>query len=162
MKLKHVFAGLAATIALTGVAVAQSEGMGPGMMGGDGGGYGMGSGTMGGNEYGMRPGMMFGYTNEAYSGLDLTPEQKKSIASIHKQASKGMWQHMGTVHGQGYHMQGLFGSGPLDEPAARKSFNSMIEAQTAMFELQLGARKQIDAILTQDQRDKLRRHWGSR
>ena len=162
MKLKHVFAGLAATAALTGMPVAQSQGMGPGMMGGDGGGYRMGSAMMGGHEYGMRPGVMFGYTNDAYSGLDLTPEQKKSIAGIHEQASKGMWQHMGTMHGQSYHMQGMFGPGPLDEPAARKSFKSMSEAQTAMFELQLGARKQIDAVLTQDQRDKLSRHWSGR
>ena len=68
---------------------------------------------------------------------------------------------MGTVHGQGNHMQGMFGSGPVDEAAARKSFQTMSETQKAMFELQLDTRKKIDAILTKDQREKLIR-YGSR
>lgn len=162
MKLKNVLAGVAATVALAGVAVAQPYGMGPGMMGGYGGGYGMGPGMMGGSGYGMGPGMMFGYTNEAYAGLGLTPEQQKAIAGIQEQASKAMWQLMGTMHGQGYHMQGMFGPGPFDEAAARKAFQTMTETQKAMFELQLDARKKIDAVLTQDQRDKLSHYWSSR
>jgi Spy/CpxP family protein refolding chaperone len=161
MKLKNVLAGVAATVALAGVAVAQPQGMGPGMMGGYGGGYGMGPGMMGGS-YGAGPGMMFGYTDDAYAGLDLTPAQQKTIAGIQEQASKAMWQLMGTMHGQGYHMQGMFGPGPVDEAAARKSFQTMAETQKAMFELQLDARKKIDAELTKDQRDKLSRYWSSR
>jgi len=161
LKLKNVLTGVAATVVLAGVAVAQPQGMGPGMMGGYGGGYGMGPGMMGGG-YGMGPGMMFGYTNDAYAGLDLTPEQQKTITSINEQASKAMWQLMGTMHGQGYHMQGMFGPGPVDEAAARKSFQTMAETQKAMFELQLDARKKIDAVLTKDQRDKLSRYWSSR
>ena len=160
MKLKNVLAGVAATVALAGVAGAQPCGMGPGMMGGYGGGYGMGSATMGG--YGMGPGMMSGYANDAYAGLDLRPEQKKTIAGIQEQASNAMWQLMGTMHAQGYHMQGMFGPGPVDEAAARKSFQTMTETQKAMFELQLDARKKIDAVLTKEQREKLSRYWSSR
>jgi Spy/CpxP family protein refolding chaperone len=162
MKMKNVLAGVAATVALTGVAVAQPQGMAPGMMGGYGGGHGMGPGMMGGAGYGMGPGMMFGYTNDAYAGLDLTPEQQKTIASIHEQTSTAMWQHMGTMHGQGSHMQGMFGAGPVDEAAARKSFQTMTETQKAMFELQFDARKKIDAVLTKDQREKLSRYRSSR
>jgi Spy/CpxP family protein refolding chaperone len=160
MKLKNLLAGAAATVVLAGAAGAQPYGMGPGMMSGYGGGYGMGPGLMGG--YGRSPATMFGYSNEAYSGLDLTPEQQKSIVAIQEQATRSMWTHMGTMHGQGYHMQGMFGPGPLDEGAARKSFQSMSEAQTAMFELQLEARKKIDAMLSKDQRDKLSRYWSNR
>jgi Spy/CpxP family protein refolding chaperone len=161
MKLKHVLAGVAATVVLASTAVAQPYGTGPGMMGGNGGGYGMGSGMMGGG-YGMGHGMMFGYTNDAFAGLDLTPEQQKAIAGIQEQASNAMWQQMGTMHGQGYHMQGMFGPGPLDEAATRKSFQAMAETQKAMFELQLDARKKVDAVLTKDQREKLSRHWSGR
>lgn len=164
MKLKTILAGVATSVALAGVAVAQPHGMGPGMMGGYGGGYGMGQGMMGGygGGYGMGPGMMFGYTNDAYAGLELTPEQQKTIAGIHEQASKAMWQLMGAMHGQGYHMQGMFGPGPLDEAAARKSFQTMAETHKAMFELQLDARKKVDAVLTKDQREKLSRYRSSR
>jgi Spy/CpxP family protein refolding chaperone len=164
MTLNQVLAGVAATVVLAGTAVAQPYGMGPGMMsgygGGYGGGYGMGPGMMGG--YDRSPATMFGYSTEAYSGLDLTPEQQKSIVAIQEQANRSMWTHMGTMHGQGNHMQGMFGPGQFDESAARKSFQSMSEAQAAMFELQLDARKKIDAVLTKDQRDKLARYWSNR
>jgi Spy/CpxP family protein refolding chaperone len=165
MKMKNVLAGIAATVALVGVAVAQPQSMGPASMEGYGSGYRLGQGMMGGGYgmgQGMGPGMMFGYTNEAYAGLDITPEQQKSIASIHEQAYKAMWPLMGTMHGQGYHMQGMFGPGPVDEAAARKSFQTMAETQKAMFELQLDARKKIDTVLKKDQREKLSRYWSSR
>jgi hypothetical protein len=38
----------------------------------------------------------------------------------------------------------------------------MTETHKAMFELQLDARKKIDALLTQDQREMLSRRWGGR
>jgi Spy/CpxP family protein refolding chaperone len=107
-------------------------------------------------------GMMFGCSNDAYAGLDIIAEQHKSITSIHKLAAKEMWQSIGTMHGQGYHMQAMFGPGPLDEAEARKSFQAMAEAQKSMFELQIDARKKVDAVLTKDQREKLSRYWSSR
>jgi Spy/CpxP family protein refolding chaperone len=144
--MRNFLAGVVAAAALTGVAVAHGQGMGPGTMGG----------------YGMGPGMMFGYTNDAYAGLDLTPEQQKTIASVHEQVSTAMWQHMGTMNGQGHHMQGMFGAGPVDEAATRKSFQTMTDTQKAMFELQLDDRKKIGAALTKDQREKLNRYRSSR
>jgi Spy/CpxP family protein refolding chaperone len=146
MKLKQAIAGVTISVALAGLAIAQPYGMGLGMMGG----------------YGMGPGMMGGHANDAYAGLDLTAAQQKTIAGIQEQASKSMWQLMGTMHGQGYHMQGMFGPGPLDEVAAQKAFQSMADSQKAMFEQQLDARKKIDAVLTKEQRDKLSRSWGRR
>lgn len=148
MTMKSLLIGSAVSLALAGALLAQPYG--PGMMGGYGNGYGMG------------PGMMGGYANDAYAGLDLTPEQRKKIADIQQETSKAMWQLMGTMHEQGYHMQGMFGPGSVDEAAARKSFQTMTETQKAMFEMQLGARKRIDAVLTNEQREKLRQYWSSR
>ena len=158
MNLKRVIAGVWAAVVVASTAVAQPYGSGLGMMGG---GFGMGPGMMGGG-FGMGPGMMLGCTNDAYAGVNLSPEQQKAIAGIQEQTSKAMWQHMGTMHGQGYHMHGMFGPGPFDETAARKSFQTMTETHKAMFELQLDARKKIDALLTQDQREMLSRRWGGR
>ncbi len=167
MNLKQA-AALAATTALaSGLAAAQpAGGMGPGMMGGYGpGGYGMGPGMMGGygfgpGGYGMGPGMMWGYAGHAYAGLNLSAEQRKKIDEIQEQAASTMWQQMGAMHRQGYHMQGMYGPGPLDEQAARKAFEAMVAAQKGMFEAQLEARKKIDAVLTAEQREQLRRAWG--
>ena len=149
---------LAVSVVLSGAAVAQPYGGGPGMMGGYGSGYGMGPGMMGGcgGGYGRGPGMMGGYGSEAYAGLKLSAEQQKKITAIQQETSKAMWQLMGTMHEQGYHMQGMFGSGLFDEATARKAFQTMQETQKAMFDMQLEAHKKIDAVLTKEQRDQLR------
>jgi Spy/CpxP family protein refolding chaperone len=161
--MKRALIGIAGGLLLAGSVLAQPYGMGPGMMGGYGsGGYGMGPGMMGGpGGYGMGPGMMGGYANEAYAGLDLSPEQRKKVADIQRETAKAQWQLMGTMHQQGYHMYGMFGPG-IDEADARKSFQTMAETQKAMFEMQLEARKKIDAVLTKEQREQLRRYWSSR
>ncbi len=150
-----------AGLLLAGSVLAQPYGGGPGMMGGYGGGYGMGPGMMGGygsgGGYGMGPGMMGGWGLEAYAGLKLSPEQKKQITAIQQDSRKTMWPLMGAMHEQGYHMHDLLGPGALDEATARKAFQQMQETQKAMFELRLDARKKIDAVLTSEQREQLRR-----
>jgi Spy/CpxP family protein refolding chaperone len=161
--MKRMWIGIAASLLMAGAVVAQPYGMGPGMMGG--GGWGMGPGMMGGygpGGYGMGPGMMGDYSSEAYAGLDLSAEQRRKIADIQQSTAKAQWQLMGAMHEQGYHMHGLFGPGALDEAAARKAFQTMAETQKAMFEMQLEARKKIDAVLTSEQREQLRRYWSSR
>jgi len=127
MMAKNVFGIAAASLLLASSAVAQPYGMGPGMMGGYGGGYGMGPGMMGGygGGYGMGPGMMRGYAGGACSDIELTPEQSKQIADIREETSKAMWQLMGTMHQQGNQMHGMFGPGALDEGAARKAYENL-------------------------------------
>jgi len=164
--MRHTLISAALVASLAGSNVfAQPYDTGRGMMGG-GGGYGMGSGMMGGygpGGYGMGQGMMGGgYAAEALLGLDLSAEQRKQIAQIQEESAKTRWQLMGTMHSQESHMHGMFGPGPLDEEAARKAFESMASTQKAMFELSLGARKRIDAILTPGQREQLRRYWAGR
>jgi Spy/CpxP family protein refolding chaperone len=161
--MKRALTGIAGSLLLAGAVLAQPYGMGPGMMGGYGsGGYGMGPGMMSGfGGYGMGPGMMHGAANEAYAGLDLSAEQRRKIADIQREAAKAQWQLMGTMHQQGYHMHGMFGPG-VEEAEARKAFQTMTETQKAMFEMQLETRRRIDAVLTKEQREQLRRHWGSR
>ena len=131
-------------------------GMGPGMMGGYGpGGYGMGPGMMGG--YG--PGMMWGYGGGGFGGLNLTDDQRAKIAAIQEESSRRQWELMGKMHQQGFHMHQLFDSGKSDDAAARKSYQAMADAHKQMFEATLEARKRIDAVLTNEQREQLKRNW---
>jgi len=174
MNVKRAALAIAASLLLAVPAMSQPYGPGmmggygggPGMMGGYGGGWGMGPGMMGGyggpGGYGMGPGMMGGYGGDVYAGLDLSADQRKKIADIREQTSKAMWQLMGTMHEQGYHMNGMMGPGALDEQAARKAYDTMAATHKAMFDMQLEARRKIDAVLTQEQRDKLRKAWGNR
>jgi Spy/CpxP family protein refolding chaperone len=130
--------------------------MGPGMMGPGMMGPGMmGPGMMGG--YGMGPGMMGGFGPAFLYGLDLTDEQQEKIAEVQQELDGMHWDLMGRMHRQGGPMGRAFGPGPLDEKAARKAYDEMAAAQKQMFEASLQARKRIDAILTPEQREQLRR-----
>ena len=134
--------------------------MGPGMMGGYGpGGYGMGPGMMGG--YGMAPGMMGGYGAGGY-GVDLSADQRAKIAEIQQELQRKQWDLMGKMHEQDSPMYNAFGSGKFDEQAARKAYDVMTAAHKQMFEISLEARKRMDAVLTPEQREQMRRGWRGR
>ena len=137
-------------------------GMGPGMMGG----YGMGPGMMGG--YGMGPGMMGGYGMGmmepgygAYYGLDLSNDQRAKIATVQEEFARKRWSLMDRMHEAGWRMNEVYRDGKLDEQAARKAYDAMAEARKQMFDAWLEAQKRTDAVLTPEQREKLR-GWRAR
>jgi len=140
-------------------------GYGPGYgPGGYGPGYGMGPGMMGGYGYGMGPGMMGGYgPGLGYGyGPKLSDEQRSKIADIQQEIGAKRWGLMEKMQEQGGPMWRAYGPGPIDEKAARKSYDEMAAVQKQMFELQLEARKRIDAVLTPEQREQVYRGWGKR
>ncbi|MDH4114148.1 MAG: Spy/CpxP family protein refolding chaperone [Burkholderiaceae bacterium] len=129
-------------------------GMGPGMMGG----YGMGPGMMGGyaqgSGYGMGPGMMDGYGSRA--DLNLTAEQRGKIASIRNDVRRKHWELMGKMQDEQAKLNEQYYSDQRDDAPLSKSYRDMSELRQQMFDLSLRARRQIDAVLTQEQRDKLK------
>jgi Spy/CpxP family protein refolding chaperone len=155
--MKRRFAGLAAFLLLGITACAQPE-PGPGMMGGGyGPGHGMGRGmTMGPGM--MGPGMMGGYGMPS----DLTPEQRTRMAEIQQELRRqqsGVMQSMHSTMGSG---EGPAVGGAFDEQAARKNYDAAAALHKQMFENSLEARKRIDALLTPQQREQLRRGAGGR
>ncbi|MEJ2173632.1 MAG: Spy/CpxP family protein refolding chaperone [bacterium] len=126
--------------------------MGPGMMGQ---GYGpgmMGPGMMG---QGMGPGMMYGAI--PYATLDLSAEQRSKVAEIQEGLWRKQWDLMGKMHEERYHMHRLMSGADPDDASARKAYQAMADAHKQMFDAMLAARRQIDAVLTPEQRDKLKR-----
>ena len=190
MKRKLIVASAAALIGLSTAACSQPYGAGPGMMGGygpgpnqeQGGGpgygpgygpggygpgYGMGPGMMGGyggNGYGMGPGMVGGYgPGFGYGyGVKLTDEQRGKIADIQQEVAAKRWELMEKMQQQGVPMWRAYGPGPIDEKAARKSYDEMAAVRKQMFELQLDTRKRMDAVLTPEQREEMYRGWARR
>lgn len=152
MKRKLFVAAIAAAL-FSAAAWAQ---WGPGMMGGYGPGYGMGPGMMGGGyAQGYGPGMMGGYGPGAYGALDLTDEQRDKIASIQQDLWKKHWALMGAMH----ELRGNFFPRKDDSAAdAQKNYEAMAALQKQMFEASLEARKQIDAVLTKEQQEQLRKN----
>jgi Spy/CpxP family protein refolding chaperone len=131
-------------------------GMGPGMMQGYGSGYGMGPGMMQGygSGYGMGPGMMYGYG--AWSDLKLSPEQRSKIAAIQNDIRRKHWELMGKMHEEQAQLEEQFSSDKQDDVTLSKRHRAISDLRQQMFEQALAARKQIDGILTKEQRDKLR------
>lgn len=132
-------------------------GMGPGMMGGYGMGYGMGSGMMGGqgSGYGMGRGMMDGYGSRA--DLNLSAEQRSKVAKIQNDVRRKHWDLMGKMQDEHAQMSEQYNSDQRDDAPLSNSYRNMSELRQQMFDLSLSAQRQIDAVLTQEQRDKLKR-----
>lgn len=133
--------------------------MGPGMMYGYGGGYPMGPGMMygyGRGYYGMGPGMMWGY-GPGYGvgygpGLDLSDGQRSKIADIQQNLHGKQFALMGK-------MQQIYARGfdPEDTAAAQKAYKEIAALRQQMFNNALAAHKQVDAVLTKEQREQLQR-----
>ena len=162
--MKRKLIGAAAAALLATAAWAQP---GPGMMGGYGPGdcgygpgYGMGPGMMGG--YGMGPGMMGGYGPGGYYGLKLSDEQRRKIADIQQEQWKKQWALMSSMHELRFKQFGAEESGKFDDAQARKNYQAFADLQKQMFENSLDTRKRIDAVLTKEQREELKKSWGGR
>jgi Spy/CpxP family protein refolding chaperone len=136
-------------------------GMGPGMMGGYGSGYGMGPGMMGGGYggmggYGMGPGMMGGW---APGYLDLTEEQQAKVAKIQDETRKKHWELAGKINDEQARLRELYAAPKTDEAAISKTYKNIGQLQQQMYESSVDAQKRMDAILTPDQREKMRHYW---
>lgn len=133
-------------------------GMGPWMMDGGYGGYGMGPWIMGGR-YGMGPGMWgFG----AGSALALTEAQQQKIAAIEDAQFKKQWALIPQMRSAMVGSRRNFETGKIDVDAAMKSAKAMEDLRLQMLRNHLETIKQIDAVLTPEQRAKLQRarSWG--
>lgn len=135
-------------------------GMGPGMMQGYGGyggpgmmqGYGSGPGMMG--AYGMGPGMM-GYAG----GVDLSADQRTKINAIRDETRKQHWTMMGEIMDQQVRLQDLYDAPKTDSAAIEQVYKRIGELQRQMYESSIDAHKRMDAVLTDEQRERLRNTW---
>ncbi len=134
-------------------------GMGPGMMGGYGG-YGMGPGMAGGyGGYGMGPGMMGGYGANAAGALNLTDDQREKTTKIQEALSTKHWDLMGKMQEHQFKLRELLASGKADDAAIGKAYKNIEGLRQQMWASGADAQKQMDAVLTKEQRDQLQRGW---
>jgi Spy/CpxP family protein refolding chaperone len=123
---------------------ARGYGPGPGMMGG---GYGPG--------YGYGPGMMGGW---GALPADLTAEQRGKMAEIQRDLRKQQWPLMEQMQEAMWDN----GSAPPDEKAERQQYDRVSALHKQMFENMLASRKRMEAVLTPEQREQVRKGWGGR
>jgi Spy/CpxP family protein refolding chaperone len=136
------------------------RGWGPGMMGG-GWGPGYGPGMMGGGwgpgyGGGYGPGMMGGWGRGGGIGWlpDLSSEQRGKIAGIQRDYASKQWPLMQQMHSLMW-ANGAPGT-DADDQAERQNYDAVAALRKQMFDNRLAERKEIDAVLTPQQRDELR------
>jgi len=141
--------------------------MGPGMMGP---GYGnMGPGMMGPGYGNMGPGMMGpGYGNigpgmspDGYYGLDLSEDQQSKIAAIQKQARKDQWNIMGQIRDEQFKLQELYYARQPDPAAINAEASKIEQLQRKLIQANIDAQKQMESVLTPEQREQLQRWYRS-
>lgn len=119
---------------------------GQGMMG-----YG-GNGMMG---YGG-PGMM-GYGGHAFRMLDLNEQQRSKLSQIHDEVRKKNWELMGKLLDEQAVMRELFSADKRDPAAIGKQSMKVAELRRQLLEASVDAHNRMEALLSKDQKERLRR-----
>lgn len=132
----------------------EGSGSGSGMTGGMMGAGMTGSGMMGG---GMGAGMGHG---ASLADLGLTEEQAKQARAIRDETRKKQWELMGRMMEQESRIGEAFGAQGTDRAAAEKAFKEMNALREQMFAARLDAQQKFEALLTPEQRAKLRSRTG--
>lgn len=145
-------------------------GMGPGMMGhGMMGGWGMGPGMMGPGMMGhgmmghgmMGQGMMGGY-GPGPGMLNLTEQQQSKMTQIQEEVHKKHWDLMGKMNTEQMKLQQLYQSGKRDSAAIEAQHKKVYQLQREMDESWMDARDRMDAVLTKEQKERLRGYGPTR
>jgi len=141
--------------------------MGPGMMGGYGSGYGMGQGMMGGYGpgYGMGLGMMGGHgmmgpgIGRALWALDLDEAQRKQALAIQDDLRRKRWELAGKAQEEMAKLRDAWLAPKRDRAAILAAYKRLGELRQQSVEQSLDAADRLDKVLTEQQREQLRR-WG--
>ena len=122
----------------------------PGMMMG-----GRGPGKMGGGPrmMGEGPGMM---GMGMYAALDLTDQQRAKIARIFEDVRKKNWDTMGKVMDESATLRDLYNAPTHDPAAIGRQTVKIAELKRPIIESMVTAHDQVEALLTTEQKDRLR------
>ena len=88
--------------------------------------------------------------------LNLTAEQRRRIAKIEASLRHAHWDLMGKIQDQESQMSEQFNLEPRNDAALSKSYRNISDLRNQMFDLSLHTETEIDAVLTEEQRAKLR------
>ena len=139
---------LGAALALA-TSLALAQGYGPGMMG-----SGMGApAMMNGGGMMMSPGMMGG---PMMASLRLSDEQEDKLFALHEQMRAKNFGTMGKLHAEQFKLGKLMKADTVDSKAVVEQQKKVDEVRREMLASHLETRKQMEAILTPEQRKQLR------
>ncbi|HMA30670.1 MAG TPA: Spy/CpxP family protein refolding chaperone [Casimicrobiaceae bacterium] len=144
-------------------------GAGPGMMRGYGAGapadcyhYRGGPGAWGGGPgamrgYGAGPGWGPG-SGGPLSQLDLSADQEQKIAGIHEDLRRKTWDTMGQLQSERFKLRSLYMADKPDPNAIADQEKKVDELRRTMIKARVEASNQMRAVLTKEQRERLREY----
>ena len=115
----------------------QGPGYGPGMMGGYGPGWG-------------------GPSGGATAALNLTDEQREKVLAIQEENRRKNWDTMGKMRAEQFKLRSLYNADSVDPQAFAEQQKKVDELRRAMLVSRLETRKQVEAVLTPEQRKQFR------
>jgi len=141
-------------------------GGGPGMMGGYGGGAGMMYGQGGGpGARGGGPGMMGGWgggpgwgrgPGSGLAQLGLSADQEEKIAAIREDMRRKTWDTRGQMHSEQFKLRNLYMADTPDPNAIADQQKKIDDLRLTMIKARVEAGNQMRAVLTKEQRERLR------
>lgn len=184
MNIKQKLVGALAALSLLGTVAGASAqqgqpyygyGVGPGMMGGWCPGCMMGPGMMGGRS--MAPGMMLGDWDdwgdrymgrammEGYSywpALNLTEQQQAKIAQIQEDFRKRKWDLAAKMDAEQAKLNEIYYSGKRDPVVIDNQYKKIFDLRRQMVQESVEAQNRIDAVLTEEQKERSRGYGPGR
>ncbi|MFZ9638803.1 MAG: Spy/CpxP family protein refolding chaperone [Hylemonella sp.] len=127
---------------------------GHGMMGFGGQGM-MGFGGQGMMGYGGHD--MMGMGGHAFRMLDLNDQQRSKLAQIHDELRKKNWETMGKLLDEQAMLRDLFHAEKRDPAAIGRQSMKIAELRRQLLESSVDAHNRIEAILSKEQKERLRR-----
>ena len=104
-------------------------------------------------------GGMMGYGYGMQGALDLSDDQRKKVDAVHDELQSRTWEITGKMRAEMAKMREAMASEPRDKAALDASYKRLNELRQQRFDARLTARDQMDAVLTKEQRQSMRR-WG--
>jgi len=84
------------------------------------------------------------------------------VGKIQNDTRSKQWEFMGKIHEEQNRLFDLSNADTPDDAAISKSYKKLSELRQQMFDNSLAARKQIDGVLSKEQREQLSRSGYSR
>ena len=169
--MKRMLIGAAALALAAASAFAQGPGYGygpgygPGMMGG-----GYGPGMMGGyGPGGYGPGMMGGgygpgWGRGGFAALNLTDEQQEKVFAIQEQNRRKNFDTMSKMRSEAFKLRRMLNAENIDSKAVVEQQKKVDDLRRDMLASRLEARKEMEKVLTPEQRKQFRQFgpWWAR
>jgi Spy/CpxP family protein refolding chaperone len=156
MKRNYVLAAAVAAALAIGSSFALAQGgYGPGGMGG---GYGpgmMGGGYGGGMMGGYGPGMMMDGYGGPMAALKLTDEQQDKLFALQEANRKKNWDTMSTMRSEMFKLQRMYNAESVDSKALLEQQKKVDDVRRQMIASRLDMRKQMESVLTPEQKKQL-------